>query len=243
MKLSTDRILTTHVGSLPRSAAVLDLLYRKEQGESYDTEAFDDTVRAAVDDVVRKQVEIGIDVVSDGEMSKVGYATYVKDRLSGFEGHYPRPPHLDLAPYPELRLELDLAHRGWSSLDETSVTFDPDAFRRGPTERTRRDWDDTLSLRLGLEGDVSDALAVFGGVALEPSPVPDGTVEPGFPRADATVYAVGASWSFPKLSFDLGYSFHDYDDRAARGQEPDPAVSGRYSAHDQVWAVSARWRL
>jgi long-chain fatty acid transport protein len=147
------------------------------------------------------------------------------------------------APYPELRLELDLAHRAWSSLDETAVTFSPDAFGRGPTERTRRDWDDTLSLRLGLEGDVSEALALYGGIALEPSPVPDETVEPGFPRADATVYAAGVSYNLPKLSFDVGYSFHDFDTRSARGQEPDPAVNGSYAAHDQVWAVSARWRL
>jgi 5-methyltetrahydropteroyltriglutamate--homocysteine methyltransferase len=103
MKLSTDRILTTHVGSLPRGRAVLDLLYRKENGETYDPAEFDRAMSDAVSDAVRRQVRTGIDVVSDGEMSKVGYATYIKDRLSGFDGHYPRPPHLDLAPHPELR--------------------------------------------------------------------------------------------------------------------------------------------
>jgi 5-methyltetrahydropteroyltriglutamate--homocysteine methyltransferase len=103
MKLSTDRILTTHVGSLPRGPTVLQLLYKKENGETYDAAEFDGAMAEAVDEVVRKQVATGIDVVSDGEMSKVGYATYIKDRLSGFDGHYPRPPHLDLAPYPELR--------------------------------------------------------------------------------------------------------------------------------------------
>jgi 5-methyltetrahydropteroyltriglutamate--homocysteine methyltransferase len=103
MRLSTDRILTTHVGSLPRSAAVVELLYKKENGEPYDAAELDRVVAAAVDDAVRRQVAAGIDVVSDGEMSKIGYATYIKDRLSGFEGHYPRPPHLDLAPYPEFR--------------------------------------------------------------------------------------------------------------------------------------------
>jgi 5-methyltetrahydropteroyltriglutamate--homocysteine methyltransferase len=103
MKLSTDRILTTHVGSLPRGRAVLDLLYKKENEETYDTAEFDRAMSAAVSDVVRRQVQTGIDIVSDGEMSKVGYATYIKDRLSGFDGHYPRPPHLDLAPHPELR--------------------------------------------------------------------------------------------------------------------------------------------
>jgi len=71
---STDRILTTHVGTLPRGRAVLDLLHRKENGEPYDPALFDATVAAAVVDVVAKQVEIGIDVVSDGETSKVDYA-------------------------------------------------------------------------------------------------------------------------------------------------------------------------
>lgn len=106
MKLSTDRILTTHVGSLPRGQAVLDFLLKKENGEPYDKSAFEATLVDAVDDVVRRQVEVGIDVVSDGETSKIGYATYIKDRLSGFEGHYPRPPHLDLAPYPQFREAL-----------------------------------------------------------------------------------------------------------------------------------------
>jgi len=103
MKLSTDRILTTHVGSLPRGAAVSRLLYEKDAGEPYDRAEFDAAVAAAVDDAVAKQVAVGIDVVSDGEASKVGYATYIKDRLSGFEGHYTRPPHLDVAPHPEFR--------------------------------------------------------------------------------------------------------------------------------------------
>ena len=103
MNRSTERILTTHVGSLPRGPAVLELLYKKENGEPYDAAAFDAAVAAAVDDVVAKQVAVGIDIVSDGETSKVGYATYIKDRLSGFAGHHPRPPHLDLAPYPEFR--------------------------------------------------------------------------------------------------------------------------------------------
>jgi 5-methyltetrahydropteroyltriglutamate--homocysteine methyltransferase len=106
MKLSTDRILTTHVGSLPRGAAVLEILYKKENGEPYDTHEYDALIAGAVSDVVSKQVATGIDIVSDGEMSKVGYATYIKDRLTGFEGHHPRPPHLDLAPYPDFRAAM-----------------------------------------------------------------------------------------------------------------------------------------
>lgn len=106
MKLSTERILTTHVGSLPRSADVVALLYKKDSGEPYDADQFDTTMTNGVANAVAKQVAAGVDIVSDGETSKVGYSTYIKDRLSGFDGHYPRPPHLDLAPYPELREAL-----------------------------------------------------------------------------------------------------------------------------------------
>jgi 5-methyltetrahydropteroyltriglutamate--homocysteine methyltransferase len=106
MTASTEKVRTTHVGSLPRSAAVVELLYKKENGEPYDHAAFDSAMAAGVDEAVAKQVAVGIDIVSDGETSKVGYATYIKDRLSGFAGHHPRPPHLDLAPYPEFRAAM-----------------------------------------------------------------------------------------------------------------------------------------
>jgi 5-methyltetrahydropteroyltriglutamate--homocysteine methyltransferase len=111
MKTGQTRILTTHVGSLPRSAAVLDLLDRRESNASVDSADFDRTLRAEVLSVVRRQVELGIDVLSDGEMSKISYATYVKDRLTGFseEGATePAKPHLDLAPFPDLRRKMAL---------------------------------------------------------------------------------------------------------------------------------------
>jgi len=103
VKPPSERILTTHVGSLPRSAAVVEWLKRKEAGEACDQAAFDAAIREGVDLAVARQLETGIDVVSDGETGKIGYATYIKDRLTGFEGHYPRPPHLDLAPHPDFR--------------------------------------------------------------------------------------------------------------------------------------------
>jgi len=103
MPYSTERILTTHVGSLPRGAEVVDWLKRKEDGEPIDTAQFDAVMRQGVDSVVARQLDTGIDIVSDGETSKIGYATYIKDRLSGFAGHHPRPPHLDLAPHPDFR--------------------------------------------------------------------------------------------------------------------------------------------
>jgi len=100
MKSSTDRILTTHVGSLPRSDKVCALLIAKEKGERPDAAAFDASLREAVVAVVKRQVEAGIDIVSDGEMSKPGYATYIRDRLTGFSGDSPRRPPADLALYP-----------------------------------------------------------------------------------------------------------------------------------------------
>src|SRR3954453_18444367 len=89
LKTSRDRILTTHVGSLPRSQPVVDLLQRREQGVAVDPAEFDRVVRGAVADTVKRQVDSGIDVVSDGETSKISYSTYVTDRLTGFSTEGP----------------------------------------------------------------------------------------------------------------------------------------------------------
>src|SRR5690348_8679858 len=86
MKRSTERILTTHTGSLPRPDDLVSLLYARDQGEAVDEVAFQRQVQDAVRDVVRRQIDAGLTVVNDGEMGKVGYSTYVKDRLTGFEG-------------------------------------------------------------------------------------------------------------------------------------------------------------
>ena len=96
----TDRILTTHVGSLPRSSAVTDLVFAAERGDPIDQAQFDAVIGAAVDAVVARQVAVGIDLVSDGEMSKISYATYIKDRISGFDGDSPRTPPADLEDFP-----------------------------------------------------------------------------------------------------------------------------------------------
>jgi 5-methyltetrahydropteroyltriglutamate--homocysteine methyltransferase len=98
MHSSEKRILTTHVGSLPRSAAVTDVVFRQEKGESPDDAA--EIIRSAVDDVVARQVANGVDIVSDGEMSKISYATYIKDRISGFDGDSDREPPSDLEEFP-----------------------------------------------------------------------------------------------------------------------------------------------
>jgi len=93
-------LLATHVGSLPRSQAVVDFLFARERGEAYDQAAFDACMAAAVMDLVRRQKEAGIDIVSDGETSKISYATYVKDRYTGFGGDSPRNAPADLKLYP-----------------------------------------------------------------------------------------------------------------------------------------------
>ena len=85
MMRSTDRILTTHVGSLPRPADLLAMLRARERGQAQDAQAFAARVRGAVTDVVRKQLELGVDIVDDGEMGKPGFIHYANERLAGFE--------------------------------------------------------------------------------------------------------------------------------------------------------------
>jgi len=101
-------ILTTHVGSLPRGAELVPLLLARDHGEPYEAAALERLVQAAVADAVAEQEAAGVSIVSDGELGKVGYSTYVKERLSGFGGNVARKPALDLAPLPELRRKLAL---------------------------------------------------------------------------------------------------------------------------------------
>ena len=95
-----SKILTTHVGSLPRTQAVVDFIFARERNEPYDPAAFDACMTSAVSETVRRQVAAGVDIVSDGETSKISYATYVKDRYTGFEGDSPRNAPADLKLFP-----------------------------------------------------------------------------------------------------------------------------------------------
>src|SRR6516225_1486042 len=110
MSANAGRILTTHVGSLPRSQAVTDVLFAREREEAREVAQDDAVITAAVAEVVRRQVEVGIDLVSDGEMSKISYATYIARRLGGFAGDTPREPGQDLVEFPGLLRKL--AERG-----------------------------------------------------------------------------------------------------------------------------------
>ena len=101
MKRSTDRILTTHTGSLPRPSDLLPLIAAAESGNAADANRLQARVQSAVAEVVRKQVDAGVDIVNDGEASKPSYSTYVKDRLTGFEGEADVMAIADLGDYPE----------------------------------------------------------------------------------------------------------------------------------------------
>src|ERR1700746_545148 len=106
MSASAGRILTTHVGSLPRSQAVTDVLFAREHEETRDVARDDAVITEAVAGVVRRQGEVGIDIVSDGEMSKISYATYIARRLAGFAGDTAREPGQDLVEFPGLLRKL-----------------------------------------------------------------------------------------------------------------------------------------
>ena len=129
MKLSTERILTTHVGSLPRSHALLDLLRPKLVGEQVDQAALDARITLAVDDIVREQVAAGLDVINDGEQSKSGFANYVRDRA-----------RLALRPRPSETHAAFAGENSWRSRPFPSTT--PATSRRcSPTvSRRRRAW-------------------------------------------------------------------------------------------------------
>ena len=153
------------------------------------------------------------------------------------------PPELRIgfwrAPYPELRIELDLAYAAWSEVDNsverpsTPPTCRSGEGCAGPTLDRR--WKNRLSARAGVEGNLTRRSSLSGGVAYEPSPARDSVRDPGFPRGNAYVYGIGWSYEFPRLSFDLGYSYHKHERNTI-------AVRDKYPASEQVFAFAVRWR-
>jgi len=142
MKRSTERILTTHTGSLPRPADLTATLEAMDAGNAPERPAFEARVRRAVAEVVRQQVEAGVDVVSDGEQGKVGYSTYVRHRLTGFDGTSAVPMRADWADFPEAA-----ARRGRSTVSRPACT--------GPIA-----WKD----RAAMHTDTANLKAALGGV-------------------------------------------------------------------------------
>jgi len=143
MRRSTERILTTHTGSLPRPRDLTAMLEAMDAGTAPDPAAFEARVRRAIADVVRRQVDAGVDVVNDGEQGKVGYSTYVRHRLTGFDGEKAAPMRADWADFPEA------AER----LGRSSAVARPSC--NGPI-----DWKD----RTAVQKDVTNLRAALDGV-------------------------------------------------------------------------------
>ncbi len=101
-----DKIKTTHVGSLPRSKKLSEILFKKDKNELFDQRELDKIIEEDVNKIVKKQIDIGIDIISDGEMSKISYATYVKDRLHGFTGESERRAPKDLDDFPSYKEKI-----------------------------------------------------------------------------------------------------------------------------------------
>jgi 5-methyltetrahydropteroyltriglutamate--homocysteine methyltransferase len=183
MQTSRDRILTTHVGSLPRPPELRQMLVRKDRAEPYDKGALDRMVHQAVLDIVRRQAAVGVDIVNDGEMSKPGYSTYIADRLTGFAGHAPAKPRLDTRDHPNFLAAYE--RMTGSNVARRAVCVGPIA------------WHDREPLAQDL-GNLRDALAqvsVAEGfmTAASPGLVPVFQTNSYYPSHDAYVEAVAAA--------------------------------------------------
>jgi len=183
MKTSTDRILTTHVGSLPRPAALRELLVKKDKGEPYDKAELARQTKAAVAAIVRRQTEAGVDIVDDGEMSKPGYSTYVADRLSGFAGHEPAKPRLDTGPHPNFSAAI--GRMTGENIARRAVCVGPIAVQdRQPLA------DDIANLRAAVAGvKVTDVFMT----AASPGLVPVFQTNKYYPSHEAYVEAIAAA--------------------------------------------------
>ena len=142
MKRSTERILTTHTGSLPRPTDLTALLEALDAGSLHDSSAFEARVRRAVADVVRMQTDAGVDIVNDGEQGKVGYSTYVRHRLTGFGGQSAVPARADWADFPEAAARAERR----SAIARPSCNGPIDWKNRGAVEQ------DVANLRAALGG-------------------------------------------------------------------------------------------
>jgi 5-methyltetrahydropteroyltriglutamate--homocysteine methyltransferase len=183
MKTSHDRILTTHVGSLPRPPELRQLLVRKDQGEAYDKAELERLTWQAVIDIVRRQADAGVDIVNDGEMSKPGYSTYVADRLSGFSGHEPAKPRLDTREHPNFVAAYE--RMTGANVARRAVCTGPVTVRdREPLAQ------DIANLRVALEG-----VTVTEGfmTAASPGLVPVFQTNRHYPTHEAYVEAVAAA--------------------------------------------------
>lgn len=179
---ASGRILATHVGSLPRPPELVELVFAQDRGEEVDRDEYDRRLEDAVRDRVRHQVQAGIDLVSDGEMSKIGYATYIRHRLSGFEvGDVPRATPADLDAYPRYRDRL--AQEGGSARYLRPICRGPITYEhREPLER------DLAGLSAAIDGQ-----PVAGAFMNAPSPGIIALFQPNeyYPTLDEYLEAIG----------------------------------------------------
>jgi 5-methyltetrahydropteroyltriglutamate--homocysteine methyltransferase len=183
MKISQDRILTTHVGSLPRPSELKELLVAKDQSRSYDKAALDRLTRQAVFDIVKRQAQTGIDIVNDGEMSKPGYSTYIADRLSGFAGHEPAKPRLDTRDHPNFLAAYE--RMTGANVARRAVCVGPVAVRdRAPLEHDLANLKDALAQVQVAEGFMT---------AASPGLVPVFQTNRHYPSHEAYVEAIAAA--------------------------------------------------
>jgi 5-methyltetrahydropteroyltriglutamate--homocysteine methyltransferase len=182
MKHSTERILTTHTGSLPRPEGLAQLMIAKEQEKAIDVQELANNVQNAVAEVVKHQVDVGIDIISDGEMSKIGFANYVKDRLTGFGGESNPVVAQDVLDHPDLRVRMFRRNEGGESRYYTPAC-------NGPI--TLRDKDavhqDIANLKAALQG--VQAEEVFMPAA-SPGTIAQVMLNNYYPTQEAYLYAL-----------------------------------------------------
>jgi 5-methyltetrahydropteroyltriglutamate--homocysteine methyltransferase len=183
MKTSQDRILTTHVGSLPRPPELRAILVAKDQSQPYEKDALERLTRQAVFDIVHRQAQTGIDIVNDGEMSKPGYSTYVADRLSGFSGHEPAKPRLDTRDHPNFLAAYE--RMTGANVARRAVCVGPVAVRdRAPLEHDLANLKDALAQVHVTEGFMT---------AASPGLVPVFQTNRHYPSHEAYVEAIAAA--------------------------------------------------
>lgn len=191
MKRSTEKILTTFVGSLARPADLIELLKAKESGQSYDRRAFEARVRGAVAEVVRSQAEAGVDIVSDGEQGKAGFINYITERLAGFE---PRPTAPRAGPWAGSREVVDFPeyYDWYSRWRGASVSPPASLVCAGPISYKGRE---------ALQRDIENLKAALKGVTVEEAFLPatsPANVEAQrkneyYPTEEAYLYAIAAA--------------------------------------------------
>lgn len=182
MKRSTERILTTHTGSLPRPENLVQLMVAKEQGKQVDAKELADSVRIAVAEVVKHQVAVGIDIISDGEMSKIGFANYVKDRLTGFGGESNPVVAQDVLDHPDLRVRMFRRNEGGESRYFTPACNGPITLRDKDAVHT-----DIANLKAALQGVQTEE---FFMPAASPGTIAQVMQNNYYPTQEAYLYAL-----------------------------------------------------